>query len=101
MPVLCTRSWSPFPPQTREVQCDEKGAFVGKKEQPCDPEALADAEQGDNWDHVALEPEHRLVLSVVPRQRTADTLEQLVHDCKPRSGSRPMTLMTSDEYPAY
>ncbi len=74
---------------------------MGKKEQPCDPEALADAEQGDNWDHMALEPEHRLVVSVVPGQRTADNGEKRVHDCKTRSGSRPMNLMTSDEYPAY
>ena len=83
------------------MQFDEKWAFVGKKEKPCDPEALADAEQGDNWDHVALDPEHRLVVSVVPGKRTADHVEKLVHDFKTRSGSRPMNLMTSDEYPAY
>jgi len=83
------------------VQFDEKWAFVGKKEKHCDPEALADAEQGDNWDHVALDPEHRLVVSVVPGKRTADNVEKLVHDFKTRSGSRPMNLMTSDEYPAY
>ena len=34
----CTTSWSPFPPRTREVQFDEKWAFVGKKEKNCDPE---------------------------------------------------------------
>src|SRR5918996_1181814 len=101
MPALCTRSWSPFPPQTREVQFDEKWAFVGKKEKHCDPEDLADAEQGDNWDHVALDPEHRLVVSVVPGKRTAENVEKLVHDFKTRTGSRPMNLMTSDEYPAY
>ena len=83
------------------MQFDEKWAFVGKKEKHCDPEALADAEQGDNWDHVALDPEHRLVVSVVLGKRTADKVEKLVHDCKTRTGSRPMTLMTSDEYPAY
>ena len=38
-----------FSPQTREVQFDEKGACVGKKQQHCDPDDPADTEQGDNW----------------------------------------------------
>ena len=45
-------SWL-FPPQTREVQFDEKWAFVGKKEKHCDPDDADDARQGDHWDHVA------------------------------------------------
>lgn len=101
MPKPCTTSWSLFPPQTREVQFDEKWAFVGKKAKPCDPEDPADATQGDNWDHVALDPEHRLVVSVVPGKRTADKVEKRVQDFKPRPGGRPMNLLTSDEYPAY
>jgi len=95
------RSWWRFPPQTREVQFDEKWAFVGKKEKHCDPEDPADAKRGDNWDHVALDPEHRLVVSVVPGKRTADNVEKLVQDFKTRTGGRPMNLITSDEYPAY
>ena len=59
-------NWWLFPPRTREVQLDEKWAFVGKKEEHCDPTDPADAKQGDHWDHVALDAEHRLVLSVVP-----------------------------------
>ena len=93
--------WWRFPPPTREGQCDEKGAFVGKKEKPCAPADPADAKQGDNWDHVALDPEHRLVVSVVPGKRTADNVEKLVQDFKERTGGRPMNLITSDEYPAY
>jgi len=83
------------------VQCDEQWAFVGKKEKPCAPADPADAKQGDNWDHVALDPEHRLVVSVVPGKRTADNVEKVVPDCKTRTGGRPMNLLTSDEYPAY
>jgi IS1 family transposase len=83
------------------VQCDEKWAFVGKKEKHCDPEDPADAQQGDNWDHVALDPEHRLVVSVVPGKRTADKVEKLVQDFKHRTAGRSMNLITSDEYPAY
>ena len=59
-------SWWFFPPHTREGQFDEKWAFVGKKEKHCDPQDPQDAYQGDNWDHVAYDPEHRLVLAVVP-----------------------------------
>jgi IS1 family transposase len=95
-----TNSWL-FPPQTREVQFDEKWAFVGKKEKHCDPEEPADARQGDNWDHVAFDPEHRLVLSVVPGKRTEDKVHRLVQDFHQRTGGRIMNLMTSDEYPAY
>ena len=42
-----TNSWL-FPPRTREVQFDEKWAFVGKKEKHCDPENPDDTHQGDN-----------------------------------------------------
>jgi IS1 family transposase len=93
-------SWL-FPPQTREVQFDEKWAFVGKKEKHCDPDDPDDARQGDHWDHVALDPEHRLVVSVVPGKRTSENVRLLVNDFKQRTQGRLMNLMTSDEYSAY
>jgi IS1 family transposase len=74
---------------------------VGKKEKHCAPENPADAHQGDNWDHVAFDPEHRLVVSVVPGKRTEDKVHTLVQDFQKRTGGRLMNLMTSDEYPAY
>ena len=83
------------------MQVDEKWAFVGKKEKRCDPEEPADTKQGDNWDHVALDPEHRLVVSVVPGKWSAENVEKVVQDFKARTGGRPMNLITSDEYPAY
>ena len=52
-PRRCKTSWRLFPPQTREVQVDEKWAFVGKTQRHCDPENPRDAERGDHWDHVA------------------------------------------------
>jgi len=95
-----TSSWL-FPPQTREAQFDEKWSFVGKKEKHCDPARPEDARQGDNWDHVAFDPEHRLVVSVVPGKRTEDKVQQLVQDFKERTGGRLMNLLTSDEYAPY
>ena len=81
-------SW-PFSPNTREVQFDGKWSFAGKKEKHCDPADPDDAKQGDNWDHVALDPEHRLVVSVVPGKRTVENVEALVHDFKERTEGRP------------
>jgi IS1 family transposase len=98
--IYTTSSWL-FPPQTQEVQFDEKWAFVGKKEKNCDPEDPDDAQQGDNWDHVAFDPEHRLVVSVVPGKRTSENTRQLVQDFKERTEGRIMNLITTDEYPVY
>jgi len=50
---------------------------------------------------VAYDPEHRLVVSVVPGKRTAKNIEKLVFDFKKRTGGRIMNLMTSDEYKPY
>ena len=83
------------------MQFDEKWSFVGKKEKHCDLTKPADGEQGDNWDHVAFDPEHRLVVSVVPGKRSPDHVQLLVEDFHRRTGGRLMNLMTSDEYPAY
>jgi IS1 family transposase len=50
---------------------------------------------------VAFDPEHRLVLGVVPGKRTDAKVHHLVQDFKRRTGGRLMNLMTSDDYPAY
>jgi IS1 family transposase len=93
-------SWL-FPPATQEVQFDEKWSFVAKKQKRCDPRNPLDAKKGDCWDHVALGPEHRLVLSVVVGKRTEDNARQLVYEFRERTDGRFVNLMTSDEYPAY
>ena len=61
-----------FSPSDREVQLDEKWSFVFKKQEHCDPDDPADAQRGDCWDHMAYDPEHRLVLAVVPGARDAE-----------------------------
>jgi IS1 family transposase len=83
------------------VQLDEKWAFVAKKEQRVaadDPEAAA---QGEQWDHVAFDAEHRLVVSVVVGKRTEEHARLLVEDLHARTGGRLLRLLTSDEHPAY
>ncbi|MEJ7638177.1 MAG: hypothetical protein WKF75_09445 [Singulisphaera sp.] len=43
-----------------------------EKEKDCDPLDPADDPKGDTWDHVAFDPESRLVVSVVPGERSAE-----------------------------
>jgi len=88
MPQTCMMCWSRFPPQTREVQFDEKWTFVGKKQKHGDPNDPADTAQGDTWDHVACDPAHRLILSAVPAKRTAAKTAALMQDVRTRPGGR-------------
>jgi hypothetical protein len=73
---------------------------VGKKEKHCDPNNPDDAEQGDHGDHVALDPEHRLVVSLVTGKRSGEHSRLLVEDFQQRTEGRLMNRMTSDENPA-
>jgi hypothetical protein len=97
--TLMTSSWL-FPPRTREVQLDEMWSFVAKKQKNCDPANPADDHKGDWWDHVAYDPEHKLVLAVVPGARVLENAEEVVVEVKDRTDGPPR-LMTSDEHAAY
>ena len=72
-----------------------------KKQGHCDPDDPADDHHGDWWDHVALDPESRLVLAVVPGARDAEAVAEVVGEVKDRTGGRVPDLVTSDDYPAY
>ena len=72
-----------------------------KKQGHCDPDDPTDDHHGDWWDHVALDPESRLVLAVVPGARGAEAVEEVVGEVKGRTGGRVLELVTSDDYPAY
>jgi IS1 family transposase len=74
---------------------------VAKKQKNCDPDEPTDDRKGDTWDHVAFDPESRLVVSVVPGARTAENVVAVVEDFKRRTGGRLMDLITTDGYPAY
>ena len=50
---------------------------------------------------MAFDPEHRLVVSVVPGERTAESVQELVSDVKERLGGRAPELITTDEDSAY
>jgi IS1 family transposase len=74
---------------------------VAKKEKNCDPNDPADDRKGDAWDHVAIDAESRLIVSVVPGERTAESVVAVVEDFRRRTGGRLMDLITTDGYPAY
>jgi IS1 family transposase len=74
---------------------------VYQKQKHCDALDPADDRRGDCWDHVALDPEHRLVVSVVVGKRTAEKTQEVVEQFHRRTGGRPMDLITTDEYEAY
>ncbi len=88
-------------PETREIQMDEAWSYVAKKEKNCDADDPADRLRGDCWDHVAFDPEHRLVVAVVPGERTAESVEELVGEVKGRLDGRAPKLITTDDYSAY
>ena len=50
---------------------------------------------------MAFDAESRLVVSVVPGERSAENVVAVVEDFKRRTGGRLMDLMTTDGYPAY
>jgi IS1 family transposase len=60
-----------------------------------------DDHRGDYWDHVAFDPEHKLVLAVVPGARTEANARAIVAEVRRRVACEEPPLMTSDEYPAY
>jgi hypothetical protein len=84
-------------PQTGELRMDEKWAFAAKKEKNCNEDDPEDRSRGDCWDHVAFDPEHRLVLSVVPGERTAESVQELVSDVRQRLDGRIPNPITTDE----
>jgi IS1 family transposase len=74
---------------------------VDKKEKNCDPGREDDLFRGDQWDHVALDPDSRLVLEVVVGKRIAENAALLLAGVRERLGGRTPELICSDEYRAY
>jgi IS1 family transposase len=74
---------------------------VGKKQKHCDPTKEEDEFCGDQWDHVALDPDSRLVLEVVVGKRVDTNTESLLEGVQKRLQGRAPELVSSDGYPAY
>lgn len=98
MRLFCTTNASNFPPKTVNLQFDEKWAFVYKKEKHCNNDEVF---YGDNWDHVGYDPDHKLVLAVVPGKRCPANIDKVVEETKRRTAGKFMDMITTDEYKGY
>ena len=87
-----------FPPETKEIQLDEKWSFVRKKEKNC---SESEKEFGDQWDYIALDAESRLIFSFVPGKRTHENCQKIVEDVYIRTHGREDVLISSDCYAPY
>jgi IS1 family transposase len=77
------------------------GPLWEKKDKNCDPGDPDDAKQGSYWDHVIIDPETKLIVSLVVGRRTADTVVQVFTDFYERTGGALPELITTDEYAVY
>jgi len=72
-----------------------------KKDKHCNPANPADKDQGSQWDHVLIDVESRLIVSMVVGKRTRETLQQAFTDFYQRTDGGLPALITTDEYVAY
>jgi len=72
-----------------------------KKDKHCDPADPDDAKQGSYWDHVIIDPETKLIISMVVGRRNADTVVQVFTDFYDRTDGALPKLITTDGYGVY
>jgi IS1 family transposase len=72
-----------------------------KKDKQCDPDNPDDAEQGSYWDHVIIDPETKLIVSLVVGRRHADTVVQVFTDFYDRTNGALPELIATDGYAVY
>ena len=73
----------------------------GKKDKHVDPLDPADAEQGSYWDHVIIDPETKLIVSLVVGRRNADTVVAVFTDFYDRTGGYLPEVIMTDGYEVY
>ena len=73
----------------------------GKKDKQCAPDDPDDVGQGSHWDHVIIDPETKLIVSLVVGRRNADTVVQVFTDFYERTGGYLPELITTDGYAVY
>jgi IS1 family transposase len=72
-----------------------------KKDKHCDPADPADRQQGSYWDPILLDPESKLLVTLVVGRRTAETALEAFQDFYERTDGHLPELITTDEYAAY
>jgi transposase-like protein len=83
------------------LQFDEKWSYVKKKQRHLTPQDDP-VEAGDHWDLDSMDPQTKLLISLVPGPRTAQALEQVVEDAASRLAPQaPQPALFTDGEPAY
>jgi hypothetical protein len=77
------------------------GPLWGKKDKHCDPDDPDDAQHGSYWDHVIIDPETKLIISLVVGRRNADTVVQVFTDFYDRTDGNLPELISTDGYAVY
>ena len=77
------------------------GLLWEKKDKNCDPDDPDDQTLGSWWDHVLIDPESKLIVSLVVGRRTLETALEAFLDYYGRTDGALPGLITTDEYPAY
>jgi hypothetical protein len=80
----------------RAIQFDEQWSFVKKKQRNCDPEETH--QMGDFWDHRAIAPDSKLIVSLVGGKRTQEQTQALVNDTRSRLQKGHLLTLFSDGY---
>src|SRR5919106_5859204 len=83
----------------RAIQFDEQWSFVKKKQKNCDPEEVHQA--GDFWDHTAISPDSKFIVSLVVGKRTQEQTQALVSDTQSRLQKGHLPALFSDGYEGY
>lgn len=80
----------------RAVQFDEQWSFVQKKQKHCTADETSHA--GDFWDHTAIAPDSKLIVSFVVGKRTQEQTQELVSDTQSRFRKGHLPALFSDGY---
>ena len=83
----------------RAIQFDEPWSLVKKKQKHCSPEEVHQA--GDFWDHTAIAPDSKLIVSLVVGKRTQEQTQALVSDSQSRLRKGYLPALFSDGYEGY
>ena len=70
-----------------------------KKQKSCLPEETNQA--GDFWDHTAIAPDSKLIVSLVVGKRTKEQTQKLVHETQSRLQRGHLPVLFSDGYEGY
>jgi IS1 family transposase/transposase-like protein len=83
----------------RAIEFDEQWSFVKKKQKHCDADEASQA--GDFWDHTAIAPASKLIVSFVVGKGTQKQTQELVSDTQSRLRKGHFPALFSDGYEGY